>query len=48
MTFDQIKQVAYDTKYWTKQEDGTLVDNSYLPEFVEACHQFKLKEDKNA
>ena len=46
MTFEQITEIAYKTKYWTKGDGFTTVDNSYLPEFVEECHQFKLTESK--
>ena len=47
MRFDQIKQQALATKYWVRKADSTLVDNSYIQEFVQACHEFMLCELRN-
>lgn len=46
MKIEQIIELAHASKYWTKGDSCTVVDNAYLPEFVEACHQAKLREMK--
>lgn len=46
MKIEQIIELAHASKYWTKGDSCTVVDNAYLPEFVEACHQAKLRETK--
>lgn len=46
MKIEQIIKIAHATKYWTKGDGCTVIDNGYLPEFVEACHQAKLQGAK--
>lgn len=40
LTFGEISNLAFVTKYWQPAEVGIVVNNAYLAEFVNACIRF--------